>query len=233
MSQVLILYRLQKIDTQRDQITARLVEIQNQLNSSAAMVNAQAAFDQASQNLAASRRVLHSAEDAVQLKRIKLEQDESALYGGRIRNPKELQDLQNEVASLKKHLAELEDQQLEAMVALEQVETGHGHAAKSFEAAKSAFAQQKASLEHEQATLKHDLVRLESERQAAASAVSAENQKLYERLRQQKRGLAVASLSDDSCDACGSTLTPGEKQASRSPSQIFLCPSCGRILYAG
>jgi uncharacterized protein len=233
MSQVLILYRLQKIDSQRDQIKTRLIEIEKLLNSDQALQNAQHDLKQADAIVAKSLQALKLIEDAVQAQRIKLEQDEASLYGGRIHNPKELQDLQAEVASLKKHLASLEDDQLEAMLILEQDEITHKDVASKLKDAQNLFASQKAGLLGEQMAITKDLTRLDAERQATVSAVLPENQKLYERLRQQKRGLAVASLSDDSCDACGSTITPGEHQTSRSPSVIFFCPSCGRILYAG
>lgn len=233
MSQVLILYRLQKIDSQRDQIKARLIEIEKLLNSDQAVHNALKDLKQAEEIIAKSRQALQLVEDAVQAQRIKLEQDESALYGGRIHNPKELQDLQAEVASLKKHLASLEDDQLDAMLILEQNENSHKDVENKYKTAQNLFASQKAGLLGEQMALTKDLNRLDAERLATAAAVLPENQKLYERLRQQKRGLAVASLSDNSCDACGSILTPGDHQTSRSPSIIFFCPSCGRILYAG
>jgi predicted nucleic acid-binding Zn-ribbon protein len=233
MSQVLILYRLQKIDSQRDQIAARMAEIQLLLSNNQVLIDAKNNLTQAEQALLTVRRSLRLIEDTVQAKRIKLEQDESSLYGGRIRNPKELQDLQNEVASLKRRLAELEEEQFNAMISVEQAEAVHTAAAKQMQVAQSGFDQLKASLTGEQMALTRDINRLESERQATSVAVSPENQKLYERLRQQKRGLAVASLTDDACDSCGATLTPADKQSSRSPTQIFFCPSCGRILYAG
>jgi uncharacterized protein involved in exopolysaccharide biosynthesis len=46
-------------------------------------------------------------------------------------------------------------------------------------------------------------------------------------------GLALATVADESCEACGSSLTPAEIQAAKAPGRITLCPSCGRILYAG
>jgi len=233
MSQVIILFRLQKIDTQRDQIASRLAEIQNLLNSNQIIQHAQEILAQAEQSLQTTHQSLKAIEDTVQTQRNKLEQNEGALYGGKIHIPKELQDLQNEVASLKKHLSTLEDQQFEVMMALEQSEADHNSALELMHSAQAQFAQQKASLLGEQMTLTKELNRLDAERQATVAPVSPENLKIYEHLRLQKHGVAIASLSDDACDACGATLTPAEKQIARSPSQIFICPSCGRILYAG
>jgi predicted nucleic acid-binding Zn-ribbon protein len=56
---------------------------------------------------------------------------------------------------------------------------------------------------------------------------------MYENLRQQKRGVAIAEISDNACAACGTTLTAALQQSARSATTLTHCPSCGRILYAG
>jgi len=53
-------------------------------------------------------------------KRLKMEISESSLYGGKIKNPKELTDLQQEIASLKASLTQLENEQLELMLQIEE-----------------------------------------------------------------------------------------------------------------
>ena len=58
-------------------------------------------------------------EDEVALVRSKADQDEASLYGGRVSAVRELQALQDEVASLRRRASELEDRILELMVELE------------------------------------------------------------------------------------------------------------------
>ena len=233
MSQVVTLFRLQKIDTRRDQIAARLVEIEKTLSEDLALIQAQQQCAEADQSVVQHRHTLELAEDAVQAQNIKIEEGEAALYGGRIQNPKELQDLQNDVASLKRYLATLEDQQLEAMVALDEAETRHSAASSALQQAQARSESQHASLFAERAAFQKESEKLEAERQAAVSGISAETMKIYDRLRQQKRGLAVTVVTDRACEACGATLTPADWQTARSPTQISYCPTCGRILYAG
>jgi uncharacterized protein len=233
MSQSSDLFRLQRIDTRRDQAQARVREIEKILSSDATLRQAQDCLDAADKELTADRRLLRDAEDAVEAQRIKIEQTESSLYGGKVHNPKELQDLQNEATSLKKFLLTLEDRQLDAMLALEQAESEHTRCQALVENARAAFGQKQANLLQENETLKKEVAKLDSERLAAASQIPASNLAEYEKLRQQKRGLAVTSVVDESCDGCGATLAPAEWQAARSPQRITFCPSCGRILYAG
>jgi hypothetical protein len=233
MSQSSDLFRLQRIDTRRDQAQARIREIDQILQSDATLRQAQECYDAADKELSATRRVLREAEGAVESQRIKIEQTEASLYGGKVRNPKELQDLQLETASLKKYLQTLEDRQLDAMIALEQAESEHKRCQGLLDAARSAFSQKQSGMLQEKETLQKEVTKLDSERHAAASQIPAANLAEYEKLRPIKRGLAVAAVIDESCDGCGATLAPAEWQAARAPQRLFLCPSCGRILYAG
>lgn len=233
MSQSSDLYRLQHIDTQQDQAQARLREIEQILQSDPALRRAESVLAEAEKNLQATQKALKSAEEAVETQNIKIEQSEAALYGGKVHNPKELQDLQNEVKSLKKYLITLEDSQLEAMIAQEEAEEKYQASQAGLAETQKQASEEKAGLRGERDGLLKDLERLASERQVIAKVIPESNLTLYLRLRQQKRGVAVAEVQDSTCSACGATLTPAERQTARSPHQLSLCPSCGRILYAG
>ena len=233
MSQVLNLYRLQKIDTRRDQLMNRSAEIDKILSLDQALVAAQTQFHESELALKQARDVLQTSEDHVQAQQIKIEETNTSLYGGRIHNPKELQDLQNELVTLKRYLATLEDQQIEAMIAVEKAEAECSIAQKVLQGEQSRALNAHSNLAGEQFSLRKESERLDTERAAVISSIPPDVQKLYDRLRLQKRGLAVTTIHDDSCDACGSTLTPSEMQNIRSLNQMSYCPTCGRILYAG
>jgi predicted nucleic acid-binding Zn-ribbon protein len=66
---------------------------------------------------------LKNAEAEVTAQKIKIEHADSSLYGGTVKNPKELQDLQKDIVSLKKHLTTLEERELELMLTAEKTET--------------------------------------------------------------------------------------------------------------
>jgi predicted nucleic acid-binding Zn-ribbon protein len=176
---------------------------------------------------------LRKAEQDVLNQRIKIEQTESALYGGKIRNPKELQDLQNESASLKRYLAVLEDRQLEAMIALEEAEEAYRAATKDYTVILALMEQKNATLVHEKSNLLKDTERLKEERKAIAGSILDLDLQLYEQLRVQRGGLAVARVVDRTCSACGSTLSSALLNAAQLPNQVSRCSTCGRILYAG
>jgi len=79
--------------------------------------------------------------------------------------------------------------------------------------------------------LQKELEKLGTERAVIAQTLSPEQTGIYDQLRQQRRGVAVASIVENACDACGSQLTLAQVQSERGASQLVRCPSCGRILY--
>lgn len=232
MSAALGLYRLQQVDSQIDQIRARLKAIDETLQNDIELRTATGHFAAAEGKLASAERELKISDAEVEKQRIKIQQAEASLYGGAVHNPKELQDLQKDVASLKRHLETLESRELDSMAVVETAEAELKSASSALEKAKASRSSQNISLTSEIVSLQKDLERLESERQAVSGNVNVEFFALYNQLRQQRRGIAVATLSDSSCAACGTTLTPSQQQSARSTSQLFNCPTCGRILFA-
>ena len=232
MSAALGIYRLQVLDSRMDEIRGRLEEIRITLENDEDLRKAK---DQVSKIDTAHKLALEKlkrAEAEVEKQKVKIEQTEVSLYSGNIKNPKELQDLQNESASLKRYLETLEERQLEAMLEEEAKEQSKQAALDALEKVKMRLADQNVTLMTEQQDLDKEFERLESERQAALAPLDTGLLTVYEQLRQDRRGLAVAKISDGACVACGTTLTPSQNQNARSTNQILNCPTCGRILFA-
>lgn len=232
MSGALQLYRLQQVDSQIDQIEARLAEIERILGDNQAIQAAEAALETAQSQESEAGKALQRAEEEVQGQQAKIQQNQAALYGGRVTNPKELQDLQQEAEALKRHLGALEDVQLEKMLAVEEAQEGRQAAERSLEELEQKQANQHGELVQERGQLREDLERLMTEREAAASGVPEDDMRLYLKLRQSKAGLAVSRVENKVCAACGTTLSESLAQAARSANEIHTCSNCKRILYA-
>ena len=233
MSQAFHLAQLQKIDTELDQIQSRMAEIDQILSTNELLDQAKEAEQIAKKNIKTAQKSIQQTEEAIQKHRIKMETSEAALYGGKIRNPKELQDLQNEILSLKKIISALEDEQLDYMLTLEEFEKQQNITANNLIQAEADTANRLAGLMGEKSQLLRTKERLITEKEATLPQIPAEDLTLYNHLRKQKRGLAVSSVEDGGCTGCGSALRPAEIQSAKSPSQLVLCSTCGRILYAG
>jgi predicted nucleic acid-binding Zn-ribbon protein len=233
MSEPFKLYRLQQIDSQIDQINNRLKAIETALNSDQTVRRAQKIVEQSQDALSREQKNLRSAEHDVHAQRVKIEQSESTLYGGKVRNPKELQDLQNEVASLKRYLSVLEDRLLEAMITVEAVDEKLQAELKLLENAQADSASEHKDLNQEKESLLTDLNRLEGQRTATISSIPEGDMQIYTQLRRTRSGIAVARIVDKCCSACGTTLNAALLHAARTPTQISRCDGCNRILYSG
>jgi predicted nucleic acid-binding Zn-ribbon protein len=233
MSRVSSLHRLQELDLSIDRARARLAQVEKLLGASDTVRAARASHDQAQTRFQAAQVAVKDAELAVGTQRAKLENAERALYGGGVHNPKELQGLQADVESLRRHLTSLEDRLLEAMVVLEEMEAQASRSAVQLSQAEGALVTEQASLAGERSQLLSRLAALEIEREPALAAVAEKDLALYARLRDSMGGMALASLQDGSCTACGVGISASERQTVRNSAELFRCPQCGRILYAG
>lgn len=97
--------------------------------------------------------------------------------------------------------------------------------------ARSAFATESAMLNAEKENLNQKMVGLHNKRQPIIQQIDSVYLSQYDALRKRKNGVAIAMLNDSSCGACGANLTPSQRQTARSSSILFICPSCGRIIY--
>ncbi len=233
MSSPFKLYRLQQTDSQIDRCDTRVAEIETSLKDDEALKRGARTVQNTEQELNDFRKALRRAEDNVSVQRVKIEQTEATLYSGKVKTPKELQDLQNEAAALKRYLGVLEERQLEAMYAEEEADSQYDNAVHKLGKEQSRYNQKQSDLSNEKVKLENELDRLQGERTATTGSIPEDDLILYQELRVKRRGIAVAKVSNKACSACGSLLSATLLHSSRSPNQITRCDTCGRILYFG
>lgn len=162
----------------------------------------------------------------------KIAEIENQLYSGRIRNPKELSDLQAESAALSRLRRTREDELLEAMLNVEDQTEAVAAARRKLAEVEAAALASQASLRAEAAQIETRLQALEGEREMQLMAISAADLATYEALRQRKRGQAVALVEDRACSACGVAPSSSRLQQVRQSEALTTCDNCERILYA-
>jgi predicted nucleic acid-binding Zn-ribbon protein len=209
-----------------------LVAIQTTLDNNAELQAAGQRLEEAKSAFRRAENTLKNAEFESANQRIKLELAESSLYSGRIQNPKELQDLQKEIAAFKRNLGSLEDQQLEHMMTVEACGLATETSQKGYDITQGKAISENATLKTELVTLQKESESLNAQRLAVLPAIDTTSLNLYDSLRQKRSGLAVSQVIENACDTCGSSLTPGLAQSVRTTNQLVLCPMCGRILYS-
>ena len=233
MSRASDLYRLQEIDLESDRLNGRLEEIARTLEDSSELEALKAEMAKRQSSMEAAQSGARKAQHEVEDQRLKIEKTDSALYGGSVQNPKELEDLQMESESLKRHLETLEDRYLEAMLTQDEAVDQFDQMQAEVDTFESALLEQHGDLSTERARIQEQLPDLVAQREAVVPAIPEDDLRSYERLRSKNRGVAVASLNGQSCSVCGLTLSASDQQAVRTSDDPVHCDQCGRILYGG
>jgi len=230
LSQAEALYALQKIDVSLLKNRKRLAEIQALLANNEQVKNAQQAVDNANNTLNPLRAKAKDIDLELQTTQNKHKTSEDRLYSGLVKNPKELQELQNEIASLKHRIETLEDHSLEAMMMVEEATDELNLAEETLKQAISEAEQQNRDLLSEKNRLEKDVEALNVQREKALQGVTADNLKTYNNLRPKKANQPVAILRNGSCTLCGIEQTGFIIDNVRKAKDLVLCLGCGRIL---
>jgi predicted nucleic acid-binding Zn-ribbon protein len=152
-----------------------------------------------------------------------------SLYSGRVRNPKELTSLQQELEALGHQRDPLEETALGLM---EQIEGAQARI-KECEAALTAV-ESRLGAEHKEVHAHIDelnarLATLNEQRARAAAQVPPDELGFYNNLKA-RRGMAVSRVEQGTCGACRISLSSAEVQRARA-GRIVQCSSCRRILF--
>ena len=225
------LYQLHRTDRQMDAIRKTLQEIEAALTETEALQSARKALQDAEAACKQASATVTDLDLEVKGLQQKIARHEKRLYSGKVTNPKEAASLQNEVASTKRWLAQREEALLEAMIALEEAEALLAERRQNLETLQSAWEAEQADLLARQQQQRAELERLSNERATLCQFVDEDNLQIYERLRRQKRGIAMAVVENGTCRSCGVMLSRRAIQQASAEDRLFYCDSCGRILH--
>lgn len=230
MSQAEALYRLQEVDLDTAQTRRRLQEIAAALTDSSAVQAAQAQAEAARQALLPLRQRSRSLDLETQSNVEKTRTADERLYSGAVKNPKEMQDLQQEIDSLKKWRGELETQLLETIFATEEAEAALGEAEAALAQAAAAWENAHRGLLAEQADLKSRLEHNRQRRERALSELTPESLRIYDTLKAKKHNQPIALMQGATCGICGVAQNMAVEREARQGFQLAYCTNCGRVL---
>ncbi|HWH29127.1 MAG TPA: C4-type zinc ribbon domain-containing protein [Mycobacteriales bacterium] len=158
--------------------------------------------------------------------------DEERLGSGAITNPKQLQDMQHEVATLTRRQSDLEDGELEVMEKLEAVQARldelTGRRDEHLAARAAAEQRRDASF----AEIDAEVQRTTQERAELATTFPADLLALYEKVRAKTGGVGAAAIGQGRCGGCRLDLMNNEKSDVRAAAvdDVLRHEECGRIM---
>jgi uncharacterized protein len=160
----------------------------------------------------------------------KLDAEQKRMYDGSIANPKELEALQHEIASLKGRRARAEDDLLEQMVRREDLDARAADAEKDATAARARVEEVGGDAVKELDQIGAELAARRSEREALVPVFDEELLELYDELRESKHGIGAAAIVDGVCQACHEKLSAVELDRRKRTEGVKRCEHCRRIV---
>jgi len=227
------LFALQEIDLALDRARARLQEIDEGIQETEELAEARQLKIDKEEVLSGLRSKQRELEWEVDQVRSKASEMEAKLYGGTVRNPKELSDLDTDVRALKAQASKREDVLLALM---EEAETAEGEwraAETEYSRIEADWSANRKVLLDEKAELEPEVQRLELQRTEQLSEIDRASFRLYEILRERRAGHAVARVEQGMCQGCRITLPMSVLQKTRTGVGLVQCVSCERILLVG
>ena len=224
------LLQLQTLDLERDAKYRRLKQVIASLAEPEAL--RVAAGEIAAVQTAVTRAHTHKRDLELEAQTLdaKIASTDERLYSGRVKNPKELSDLQNEVASLRRRRATLDDTLLEAMLAVEEAERVEQQARNKLAALQTQWQADQAALTDERSQLETSIAALSEQRNQMMAAIAPNYLEPYQKLRHAHAGLAVARAENGACATCGVEISDRLLNKVRLSEGLTFCGNCERIL---
>jgi predicted nucleic acid-binding Zn-ribbon protein len=223
------LYQLQEVDQELESSERTLNYIASQLGESEAVIETQNKLSSERQQLEELTHQQRSVEWEIDDISGKISKVEEELYSGRVRNPKELTDLQHEVDILKNKRSKIEDRALETMEQVELATKNTDNLDSELKRLETEWQSQQQKLSAEAEQLKTAIAETKNRRELLAGDIDPQAVEVYQELKR-LRGTAVARVEQGICRGCRISLPITELQQARS-GNLIRCSSCGRILF--
>lgn len=227
------LLELQELDTSVDRLVARRRHIESGKEVDEARRLAEEAEGRVGELRMAldsigseERRLEHDISSIDQ----RIQAEQGRLYDGSVMNPKELQAIQAEVASLRSRKSRLEDEELGQMERREELEKRLPALEAALNEARQQLDELEAASEREIGEIAASVEQRRAERERLAEEFDEELLELYEDLRAGKRGVGAAALRDGVCQGCHEKLSPLYLDRLKRREGIRRCEYCRRIL---
>ncbi|MSQ40327.1 MAG: hypothetical protein EXR55_01415 [Dehalococcoidia bacterium] len=228
-----VLYSLQEKDLLIAQRRREQAALEEELRDQSVLLQANQTLAQRQERLGGLRGAQKDRDlEAAQL-RADIQEVEGRLYGGRVSNPRELQDMQANSRQLRGLLSTAEEDLLRLMMEVEEATQGMHGAEGSLRDLQAQRAEREAAIRQRQAQVAQELQALAGQRGALVAGVPKNELQLYQRLQTTKGGQAVARVEGGRCRGCNVAIPTQQFQRARAGRALVQCANCSRILFVG
>ena len=164
--------------------------------------------------------------------RTRMQRDQQRLDAGQVSSPRELENLQSEIESLKRRQSDLEDDELEIMEKREAVQSRAGELRQEQNDVATALTEAEHRRDGTLAEIDAETEKTTAQRTEVAAALPAELVALYEKVRPASAGVGAAALHRGRCEGCHLQLNTTDLNRIREApeDEVLRCEECRRIL---
>jgi predicted nucleic acid-binding Zn-ribbon protein len=225
------LWKLAQIDNRIHDIRSRAsaLDIGKSIQAEIAALEAEEA------KVGGHARALHAEQKDLELQQAslddKLKRLERDLYGGKVVNAREVENINREIESIKRQKDRNDDRLLELLELVPPAQKAAKRVDVKLLDAKKRLAERRTKALEEKSTLEADFKRLTTVRPDVAKNVSPPLMARYENAKQRAHGIGMVEITKkNACGGCG-TMVPERTVQLLKEDKLATCESCHRILY--
>ena len=173
---------------------------------------------------------LRRAQDETTTVTQKIEVEQAKIMSGQVADHKQVQHISRELDALKRRKDKLE---MDSLGIMERIDKAKGQAAKVDEALEQLTVREASYVERFKehgGELQTRIAQETEQRARLAAKLEPVLLARYDSLRDQKAGIAIGRLENDSCTACRVELPAGAVSALKAGPEIGVCPQCRRLI---
>ena len=224
-----ILFRLQKLDDEIDALEKEKATIPRGKEEIDGKLEE---MDQAIQKIKDESKDITKLRDEKEtdLREIggQIEKFQGQLY--QVKTNREYESLQHEIDALKEKSSKVEDVILELLEKTERIAGTAAEEEKKLTEFRRDAEKEKGELDSRSRELADEIAIKRDERKRLVVHLDDALVTRYDRIREKKTGLAVASVQNGACGGCFRRIPPQEIQELKKMKRIITCEGCGRII---
>ncbi len=231
--QLQLLWELQELDLSIKELQSKIEEapgLSGVQEAKEYLENLENEYTEKSNSLQSDRKQLKQMELEVQSIVEHSNELKDSMYGGKVTNVKELEQMQRKVDLLADDKAKLEEKMISLMESIESLEEELRGLEEKISKAKEDLEQRERKLEEELAKHNRELEELQARRDDLAKKIEKKYLEKYQFLAEKKQGKALARVADDICGGCRVFISSAQRGHLYNPSAMVYCENCGRLL---
>ncbi len=153
-----------------------------------------------------------------------------SMYGGKVTNVKELEQMQRKLDLLAEDKKKLEEKMINLMESIESLEEELNELEKEISRTRQDLDKKEKQLRDKMDDLNRELEKLQNQREELAGKIESNYLEKYSILAEKYQGKALARVVEDICGGCRVFISSAQRGYLYNPGAMVYCENCGRLL---